>query len=78
MLWVGGLLFNARHRKSDLARQSARRKGEAKVGKGGKGEFLNAELILDMVLERRTHLGHVVVVVLFCYPMFLSVGVHVT
>ena len=49
VLWVGGLLFDARHRKSDLARQSARRKGEAKVGKGGKGEFLNGELILDML-----------------------------
>ena len=38
--WVGGLLFDARHQKSDLARQSAREKGEVKVGKGGKGRVL--------------------------------------
>ena len=38
--WVGGLLFDARHQKSDLARQSAREKGEVKVGKGAKGRVL--------------------------------------
>ena len=31
----GGLWFNVRDRKSDLARQSARQIGEVKVGKGG-------------------------------------------
>ena len=50
MLWAGGSLFDARHRNSDLARQSARRKGEAKVGKGGKGGFCEGELVLDMCL----------------------------
>ena len=50
VLWAGGFLFDARHRNSDLARQSARRKGEAKVGKGGKGEFCEGELVLDMCL----------------------------
>ena len=40
MYWVGGLVFDARHQKSDLARQSAREKGEVKVGKGGKGRVL--------------------------------------
>ena len=51
MLWAGGFMFDVRHRNSDLARQSARRKGEAKVGKGGKGEFWEAELVLDMCLS---------------------------
>ena len=32
---AGGLWFDARHKKSDLARQSAREIGEVKVGKGG-------------------------------------------
>ena len=44
------------------ARQSARRKGEAKVGKGGKGEFLDGEIVSEMLLS------------LYCFPTYTSIS----
>ena len=49
--WVEGLVFDARHQKSDLARQSALEKGEVKVGKEGKGRKV-ARLVLSLLRLR--------------------------